>query len=71
MPARTTVTAALGPVSESLQGRNPREVGSTVPQALWGFGRGGDGMGAWALSITAVGERIWTGCGTDSGTRQP
>ena len=48
---------------------------ATVPQALWGFGRGGsgggDGIGAWALSIAAVGERVWAGCGTDSGTRQP
>ena len=46
-----------------------------VPQALWGFGRGGPGggggIGAWALSIAAVGERVWTGCSTDSGTRRP
>ena len=58
----TTVPRARGPASESLQGRNPREVCSEGAAGLWGFGRGGsgggDGIEVWALLMVAVGERI-------------
>jgi len=41
-----TMPQAPGPVSESLQGRNPRVWGTSVPRALWGFGRDG-----WAARL--------------------
>jgi hypothetical protein len=73
---RPTATArqAPGPASESLQGRNPREVGSEGASGAMGIWPRRPGLRWWdqglALLITAVGERVWIGCGTGSGTRQ-
>jgi hypothetical protein len=52
---------ALGPSSESLQGRNPREMRLVGCRVLWGFGLvgRGDGFGGGATdAMFAVGTEV-------------